>query len=114
LEFGSDEKSPSPIKTEKILLSIGDPELQADLLPVPPEGETDGLSSRFVGKYEKLGTVQEYAGTMTAEIEGNSFYASVAPPTQRRDTDLASCRSVNSGRNFLQVVSKMDASAVSG
>ena len=35
--LGSDEKSPSPIRTEKILLSIGDPELQADLLPVPME-----------------------------------------------------------------------------
>ena len=71
--LGSDEKSPSPIKTEKILLSIGDPELQADLLPVPLEGETDGLSSRFVGKHEKLGIVQEYAGTMTAEIEGTPY-----------------------------------------
>ena len=71
--LGSDEKSPAPIKTEKILLSIGDPELQADLLPVPLEGETDGLSSRFVGKHEKLGIVQEYAGTMTAEIEGTPY-----------------------------------------
>jgi hypothetical protein len=71
--LGSDEKSPTPIKTEKILLSIGDPELEADLLPVPLEGETDGLSSRFVGKHEKLGIVQEYAGTMTAEIEGTPY-----------------------------------------
>ncbi len=71
--LGSDEKSPSPIKIEKILLSIGSPELQADLLPVPLEGETDGLSSRFVGKHEKLGIVQEYAGTMTAEIEGTPY-----------------------------------------
>ena len=71
--LGSDEKSPSPIKTEKILLSIGDPQLEADLLPVPLEGETDGLSSRFVGKHEKLGIVQEYAGTMTAEIEGTPY-----------------------------------------
>ncbi|MBL8820452.1 MAG: hypothetical protein JNL58_30795 [Planctomyces sp.] len=71
--LGSDEKSPAPIKTDKISLTIGDPELQADLLPVPLDGETDGRSSRFVGKHEKLGTVQEYAGTISAEIEGTPY-----------------------------------------
>ncbi len=71
--LGSDEKSPAPIKTDKISLMIGDPELQIDLLPVPLEGETDGLSSRFVGKHEKLGIVQEYAGSMSAEIEGTPY-----------------------------------------
>jgi hypothetical protein len=71
--LGSDEKSPAPIKTDKVLLTIGDPELMAELLPVPLEGETDGLSSRFVGKHEKLGIVQEYAGTITAEIEGTPY-----------------------------------------
>jgi len=71
--LGSDEKSPAPVKTDKVLLSIGDPELMAELLPVPLEGESDGLSSRFVGRHEKLGIVQEYAGTMSAEIEGTPY-----------------------------------------
>jgi hypothetical protein len=71
--LGSDEKSPVPIRTDKISLTIGNPELQADLLPMPLEGEADGLSSRFVGKHEKLGIVQEYAGTMSAEIEGTPY-----------------------------------------
>lgn len=71
--LGSDEKSPAPIKAEKISLTIGDPELQTDLLPAPLDGETDGLASRFVGKHEKLAVVQEYAGTLTAEIEGTPF-----------------------------------------
>lgn len=71
--LGSDEKSPAPIKAEKVSLSIGDPELMAELLPVPLEGETDGLSSCFVGKHEKLGIVQEYAGTISAEIEGTPY-----------------------------------------
>jgi hypothetical protein len=71
--LGSDEKTPAPIKTDKVSLTIGDPELQADLLPVPLEGETDGVSSRFVGKHEKLGIVQEYAGSMSAEIEGTPY-----------------------------------------
>lgn len=71
--LGSDEKSPAPVRTDKISLTIGEPELQTDLLPVPLEGESDGLSSRFVGKHEKLGIVQEYAGTITAEIEGTPY-----------------------------------------
>jgi hypothetical protein len=71
--LGSDEKSATPVKADKVLLNIGDPELQAELLPVPLDGETDGLSSRFVGKHEKLGIVQEYAGTISAEIEGTPY-----------------------------------------
>ena len=71
--LGSDEKSPAPIKADKVLLTIAAPELMAELLPVPLEGETDGLCSRFVGKHEKLGIVQEYAGTMSAEIEGTPY-----------------------------------------
>ena len=71
--LGSDEKSPAPVKTDKVLLSIEDPELMAELLAMPLEGETDGFSSRFVGKHEKLSIVQEYTGTMSAEIEGTPF-----------------------------------------
>jgi hypothetical protein len=71
--LGSDEKSPAPVRTDKISLTIGNPELQTDLLPVPLEGEADGLSSRFVGTHEKLGIVQEYAGTISAEIEGTPY-----------------------------------------
>ncbi len=71
--LGSDEKSPAPIKTDRISLTINDPELAADLLPVPLDGESDGLSSRFAGKHEKLGVVQEYAGTISAEIEGTPY-----------------------------------------
>jgi hypothetical protein len=71
--LGSDEKSPAPIKTDKVLLSIGDPEMMVELLPEPQKGELNGLASRFVGKHEKLGVVQEYAGTISAEIEGTPY-----------------------------------------
>ena len=71
--LGGDEKSATPVHADKVLLNIGDPELHAELLPVPLDGETDGLSSRFVGKHEKLGIVQEYAGTISAEIEGTPY-----------------------------------------
>ena len=63
-------KDPAPIKSEKLLLSISDPAFQVELMPVPLEGEAEGISSRFVGKNEKLGVVQEFAGTISGEAEG--------------------------------------------
>lgn len=71
--LGSDEKSPAPIRTDKVTLIIGDPQMEVDLLPVPLEGESGGLASRFVGRHEKLAIVQEYAGTLSAEIEATPY-----------------------------------------
>jgi hypothetical protein len=71
--LGEDAKSAAPIKTDKISLIIGDLEIETDLLAAPLDGETDGLASRFVGKHEQLAVVQEYAGTITGEIEGTPY-----------------------------------------
>jgi len=71
--LGGDEKTPEPIKSEKLLLTITDPDFQIDLLPVPMDGEADGTSSRFVGRHESLGIVQEYIGTISAEVDGTPY-----------------------------------------
>ena len=71
--LGSDEKTPVPITAESLLLTIKEPQLQIDLLPVPLENETDGKSSRFVGTHEGLAKVMEYEGTMSAEIDGTPY-----------------------------------------
>ncbi len=71
--LGSDEKTPEPIKSEKVLLTITDPDFQTDLLPQPMAGDADGTSSRFVGTHESLGIVQEYTGTLSAEVDGTPF-----------------------------------------
>ena len=68
--LGSDEKTSTPIGAETIELSITSPEMQVVLNAEPQEGDPDGKSSRFVGTHEKLGVVQEYAGTMTGVIDG--------------------------------------------
>jgi hypothetical protein len=70
---GSDAKSPAPIKTDKVLLSINDPSFQLELKAQPREGEVEGKSSRFVGQHENLGKVQEFAGTISAEVEGTPY-----------------------------------------
>lgn len=71
--LGSDEKSASPIDAESIELSIMDPEMQVTLNASPQEGDPAGKASRFVGTHEKLGVVQEYAGTMTGVVDGTPY-----------------------------------------
>jgi len=71
--FGSDEKTPEPITPESILLTIKEPQMQVDLLPVPLDGESGGKSSRFVGTHDGFATVMEYEGTMSAEVDGTPY-----------------------------------------
>ena len=37
------------------------------------EGEKDGLRSRFVGKHESLGKVQEFGGTISGKVDGTPY-----------------------------------------
>jgi hypothetical protein len=73
--LGSDEKTPTPIQPAegKLLLTITDPAIQLDLLPQPLDGETDGKCSRYVGQHEKLGTVKDFAGTISGEVDGTPY-----------------------------------------
>jgi hypothetical protein len=68
-----DAKKPNPIKAESILLTLKDPAVQIELKAKPMDGETDGVSSRFVGEHEALGKVQEFAGSITAEVDGTPY-----------------------------------------
>lgn len=73
--LGGDEKSPSPIKTADgtLLLTINEPSFQVNLQAAPLDGETDGMSSRYVGTHENLGIVREFAGSMSAELDGTPY-----------------------------------------
>jgi hypothetical protein len=71
--LGSDEKTPTAIDPSSIELSILDPEMQVTLQASPQEGDGEGKSSRFIGTHEKLGVVQEYAGTMTGVVDGTPY-----------------------------------------
>lgn len=71
--LGSDEKTPSPIDADSIELSIADPEMLVTLKADPQADDPPGKASRFIGTHEKLGVVQEYAGTMTGVIEGTPY-----------------------------------------
>jgi hypothetical protein len=71
--LGSDEKTPDPIKADKLLLSITKPDFQVELTADPLDGEAEGTSSRFVGTHDSLGIVQEFAGTISAEVDGTPY-----------------------------------------
>lgn len=73
--LGSDEKTPAPVKAAdgKLMLTIADPAMEVELDAVPQDGDPDGTSSRFVGKHENLGHVQEFAGTISGEVEGTPY-----------------------------------------
>jgi len=71
--LGADEKTPTPIASETIELSIKDPQFQVILTPSPQEGDPQAKASRFIGMHENLGIVQEFAGTMTAVIDGTPY-----------------------------------------
>lgn len=71
--LGSDEKSPVPIDAESIDLSINDPVMQVTLKAAPQDSDPAGKASRFIGNHEKLGVVQEYAGTIAGVIEGTPY-----------------------------------------
>tara|TARA_R110002073_G_scaffold154858_8_gene310080 strand:+ start:3144 stop:4049 length:906 start_codon:yes stop_codon:yes gene_type:complete len=71
--LGSDEKSPVPIDTESIDLSINDPVMQVSLKAAPQKSDPAGKASRFVGNHKSLGVVQEYAGTISGVIDGTPY-----------------------------------------
>lgn len=73
--LGSDEKSAAPIKSKdgKLLLSIAQPAFQVDLIAAPEAGESGGAASKYVGKHEKLGIVQEFSGTISGDVEGTPY-----------------------------------------
>jgi hypothetical protein len=71
--LGGDGKSPSPIQAAKLLLTINEPSFQVELIAQPLAGETGGASSRFLGQHESLGKVQEFTGSVTAEVNGTPY-----------------------------------------
>lgn len=71
--LGPDEKTPTPIASENIELSIQSPAFQLLLMPQPQDTDPAGQASRFVGTHESLGVVQEFSGTMTALVDGTPY-----------------------------------------
>ena len=57
----------------RVTVNINDPKFQVELAAAPLEGEAEGTASRFVGKHENLGKVQEFAGSISGEVDGTPY-----------------------------------------
>lgn len=73
--LGADAKAAAPVKAadEQILLTIREPSFQVELSADPQPEDPPGTSSRYVGQHEQLGTVQEFAGTISAAVDGTPY-----------------------------------------
>jgi hypothetical protein len=89
--LGSDAKTAAPIKAKdgQIAASITGVKdkgtFDVILKALPQEGDPEGKSSRFVGKHEKIGVVQEFEGTITGENDGTPYTGRFKeePPTDK-------------------------------
>lgn len=66
-------KKRSPIKAEKLTLSIVKPAFTVDMVAKPDEKDDKGTSSRFVAVDDRFGVEQEFEGTVTVELDGKPF-----------------------------------------
>jgi hypothetical protein len=74
--LGPDEKKAQPIKSEKLTLTLKEPDVRVECRPMPRDGEKDGTSSRFVGKDDKLGGKGAFTlDTVNGEIAGKPYVA---------------------------------------
>ncbi len=73
--LGEDVKTPMPINTTEITVSIKEPAIQIVLKANPMDGETEGKSSRFVGSHDGLATVKDYEGAISGAIDGTPYSA---------------------------------------
>lgn len=73
--LGGDEKTPAPIKAKdgELLLTINEPSFQVTLKAAPQKDDPESTASAFVGTDDKLGVVQEFAGTISGEVEGTPY-----------------------------------------
>jgi len=85
--LGSDEKTPVPVKTADgtLLLTIKEPAFQVALTARPLAGETDGKASCYGGTHESLGIVREFAGTISAEVDGTPYAGDFAEEPHGHD-----------------------------
>jgi len=67
----SKAKADYPIKAEKATLAIDKPKFSIDLNPEKPDA--NGKASCFVGKDDRFGVEQEFAGTFTVIVDGKPY-----------------------------------------
>ena len=76
--LGADAATAAPVNGKSMMLSLSNPVLQIELMPDPLDGEATDRCSRYQAQHEALGKVQEFAGTLSGEIDGTPYAADFA------------------------------------
>ncbi len=67
-------KNSKPIKAKQITISLKEqPPVTFTLDAKPQEGDPAGTASRVVGKHDALAAKKEFAGTVSAEVDGKKY-----------------------------------------
>jgi hypothetical protein len=76
LVLGADEKTPTPVAAKELTLTTKETKTKEGKVVPPmtikllPKDESGGKASKFVGTDPDLGNVADFAGTVTAVIDG--------------------------------------------
>lgn len=72
--LGKDAKTPAAIKADALTtLSIKEPTFQVPLKARPQASDAAGTASRFAAAHENFGKEQEFAGTISGELDGKPY-----------------------------------------
>lgn len=83
--LGMDEKTPAPVKAEKLRLVVANakPKIEIDLLPT--EKGADGAAHTFTGKHDGFGVEMEYKGTVSFQIGEKPYTGDFEEETEKKD-----------------------------
>ena len=71
--LGPDAKKATPIKGDKVKLSVKKPAFQVEPKPEKQASDPEGMASAFVGKDDRFGVEQKFEGTVSAEVGGKQY-----------------------------------------
>jgi len=71
--LGPDVKKATPIKADKVKLSVKKPAFQVDLKAQKQAGDPEGTASVFTGTDDRFGVEQVFEGTLSAELGGKQY-----------------------------------------
>jgi len=73
--LGDDAHTQVPVRADKLLLTVNEPQFEVELVADPQSGEPEGSASQFTGTHEHLGIEREFAGTIVGEVDGTPYAA---------------------------------------
>src|SRR5262245_44401983 len=71
--LADDEKTPQPIASAGLLLSIKEPKFQVQLKPEKQPKDPEGKFSCFVGTHDELAKEKEYEGSVAGAADGKNW-----------------------------------------